>query len=1849
MFSSAIVGLTITFDGIEFNGINAHATSTGQPVLFIPSGTTTKVYINSCNIHDFLNPSGNGTIKLDGTASSFDIQGSTFNNCGGRILNNAAVATQGTTYLKNNTFSNCTTLLNSRLNILYNANSSGTVTVDHCTFYNVANAAVSDGILRVPSGSGAVTVTNSIFSSAATNLTANPIGYCYLAGLTTVPTGTNTFLTAPSYTNAGARDFTLTNRADFVGSDGFTAGNYSIYPALIALTAPTVGTGSGQTSSGLTANWTKVSNAISYDVAVYQGASLISTTNASGQATQSLAITGLASNTTYTYTVTAKGDGIAYSPSPASSPSIGVLTLGLTVPTVGTASSVSASGFTANWTAVANAVGYDVKVYIGSQLVSTTNVSGQATVSLDITGLSAGTTYTYKIVAKGDGSSYVDSTPSAASISFTTTAVAVAGISTNFADGTWGSIIPSPTTNLPASGSFPTSSINGFTLTKGLMYGGTSTGLQGEYHVNQIRLDKGTLGGMVTLPTVNSISQLEIHVVGTSPKQFIVRQYNTGTSAWDITVGTYTVTGTEDIFYIPVSGTNVSLRIENEATSTSSLQIYQITTRTTNPISVLGTPYQPNAATAITGSGFNASWNTVPNASGYLIRTYSTIGTLRNTFSVSGGATTSYAVTGMDTVRVGTYKVVAVGDYITYTNSNISPASTPYAITRLATPVVGVGSAATASGFTANWSTVVDASSYDVLVYQGASLISTTNASGQATTSVAITGLSEYTSYTYTVIAKGDGTTNFDSYPSTASASISTLRNLPKVTTPNIGTASSVLATGFTANWTAVDNAVSYNVSVYQGITYIKTVNASGQATSSVAITGLTAGLAYTYKVVAVGDGSTYDDSVISDASAIVTTNKLTTPTIGTASAVTPTGFTANWTAVANASSYSVILYYGSNAIDTKSAYGQSTQSIDFTGLTSGFSYTYKVQAIGDGTTYASSAVSVASASVTTNKLSTPAIGSASAITATGFTANWTAVANAVSYDVKVYNSGATLISTTNVSGQATNSLAITGLSNFTIYNYKLTAIGDVNYANSDISNVSANFITLDPAAVNTITTNFADLSWGTPLVSVPATTTYGSSTSNGFTLTNSCLTESTVKGPKGESHTNRISFDKQSTGAMVTLPTVNSVSQIEIHATAGSAGNGFFLQEYVPSSNSWVAVGGNYVYELATKTAGIDSIYIIPITRNVQTKFRIGNFANGAFNLYQVITRTTNPTLLARPIATVADGITGTGFTAHWSAIDNATNGYKIYLYKSTTLQSGYPVSISGQSTNNTIIEGLTPNTTTYNYKIQAIGNSDVDYSDSFLSIASPFSTSNTFNITGTTASSSLTTLDASSAVTVANGGTLTIDATKEVNSITIEKGGKLTNNTGITLTAASLTINSDASGTGTYVDNGTSVITSAIVNQWLKAGRNSYFSSSVTAATGSVILGADGLSGNSLWKYNEVNANWLDATTQSTELTVMNGFVAKKTGSDGVITFTGTLNTGSLTPITLYRTDNSNASRGFNLVGNPFPSYVDWTLATTSNLESSIWFRTKTTPAPVTLATSYVFDTYNAAGGQHTSLGATTVSKLIPPMQGFWVRVSTIGSGTLTFDNNARAHADVSTNSFKAPAAEKSTQEVLKLEVSNGTNKDEAIVYFNANASDSYDAYDSPKMTNANTAIPEIYTTVGNEQLVINGLNSIAANKELALGFNTGASNTFSIKASEVSNFDADTKIILKDNLLNTEWDLTGGSAYSFSSAATNNNTRFTVIFRTSGIATGIGIGNYNYDDSTLRIFKNENNQITIQRNFSENATVTICNAIGQKLISTRMTGTSKVIDKQFSAGVYFVTVSNEGNKVSKKVIIN
>jgi len=93
------------------------------------------------------------------------------------------------------------------------------------------------------------------------------------------------------------------------------------------------------------------------------------------------------------------------------------------------------------------------------------------------------------------------------------------------------------------------------------------------------------------------------------------------------------------------------------------------------------------------------------------------------------------------------------------------------------------------------------------------------------------------------------------------------------LTTPTTNVATLVSSTGFTANWTAVDNATSYTVKIYKGTDEITTARQTGITSTSVAISGLEVNTNYTYTVTAIGDGITYGNSQPSSAISVKTLN----------------------------------------------------------------------------------------------------------------------------------------------------------------------------------------------------------------------------------------------------------------------------------------------------------------------------------------------------------------------------------------------------------------------------------------------------------------------------------------------------------------------------------------------------------------------------------------------------------------------------------------------------------------------------------------------------------------------------------------------------------------------------------------------------------------------------------------------------------------------------------------------------------------------------------------------------------------------------------------------------------------
>ena len=443
-------------------------------------------------------------------------------------------------------------------------------------------------------------------------------------------------------------------------------------------------------------------------------------------------------------------------------------------------------------------------------------------------------------------------------------------------------------------------------------------------------------------------------------------------------------------------------------------------------------PGTPGGVTVTPGVGQLAvSWTAATNAGGYKVQWKSgsqAYDTARQATVASG---TSHTITSLTAGTAYTVRVIA-----TRTNADDGPASAEQTGTPKYSPPGAPGGVTVTPGagqLAVSWTAATNAGGYKVQWKSGAQAY---DAARQATvgsgTSHTITGLTAGTAYTVRVVATR---TNADDGPASAERT-----GTPKAAPP--GTPGGVTVTPgvdqLAVSWTAAANAGGYKVQWKSGA---QAYDAARQATvgsgTSHAITGLTAGTAYTVRVIATRTNA--DDG---PASAERTgTPKQSPPGAPGGVTVTPGmgQLAVSWTAAANADGYKVQWKSGAQAYDAaRQATVGSGTSHAITGLSAGTEYTVRVVA-----TRSNADDGPASAERTGTPRAAPP-GAPGGVTVTPgagrLAVSWTAVTGADGYKVQ-WKSGA---QTYDAARQATvgsgTSHTITGLAAGTEYTVRVIA-----------------------------------------------------------------------------------------------------------------------------------------------------------------------------------------------------------------------------------------------------------------------------------------------------------------------------------------------------------------------------------------------------------------------------------------------------------------------------------------------------------------------------------------------------------------------------------------------------------------------------------------------------------------------------------------------------------------------------------------------------------------------------------------------------------------------------------------
>jgi hypothetical protein len=473
---------------------------------------------------------------------------------------------------------------------------------------------------------------------------------------------------------------------------------------------------------------------------------------------------------------------------------------------------------------------------------------------------------------------------------------------------------------------------------------------------------------------------------------------------------------------------------------------------------------------------------------------------------------------------------------------------------------------------------------------------------------------------------------------------------------------------------------------------------------------------------------------------------------------------------------------------------------------------------------------------------------------------------------------------------------------------------------------------------------------------------------------------------------------------------------------------------------------------------------------------------------------------------------------------------------------------------------------------------------------------------------------------LTIDAGATLIIDAGK---ALTVS--GTLDN-------AGTVDVKADSIGIGSLITEG--IVTgngSFRMEQYLAGSGGAtpdglfWYVSSPTAMATSNVYNAAGT--DKLWSANEVGQTYTQITDNITSLNIGQGYVTRL-GATGTNTFTGgAFNTGNISEGGLTRSGTTATDRGYNLVGNPYPSTVSWNNVVKTNLETSMYYRTNQ-------GSSMLMDTYNAMNGQGTNNnGGGAVDGDIPPTQAFWVRVDADGStGQLDFTNAMRSHGTLA--GVYRMAAEEGT---VRIALSNGTNSDEAIILFDPSAQDGYDDYDSQKFW-ASASLPQVYTSIGIDTLVINGLTSTATNPTVDLGVKIPTAGDYTLNVNEITVVGE--TVHLEDRMLSIFQDLNVEPIYAFTSDAGNISTRFALHF-------GLSITDIDEVANNIGVYA-ANKQINVLLNGSKTGTITVFDMTGRMVYSQSIMSPRTIIDFNTASGIYVVKVETADQAISRKISI-
>lgn len=427
---------------------------------------------------------------------------------------------------------------------------------------------------------------------------------------------------------------------------------------------------------------------------------------------------------------------------------------------------------------------------------------------------------------------------------------------------------------------------------------------------------------------------------------------------------------------------------------------------------------------------------------------------------------------------------------------------------------------------------------------------------------------------------------------------------------------------------------------------------------------------------------------------------------------------------------------------------------------------------------------------------------------------------------------------------------------------------------------------------------------------------------------------------------------------------------------------------------------------------------------------------------------------------------------------------------------------------------------------------------------------------------------------------------------SITIEDGGSFIGSEYLSLTT------------------GTALVKRNIVNAAFH-----FISSPVSTTTfGSVFP----LNQQQVWvrAYDEPSGDWVNQLIGNAMI-AGKGYTVQMTTPQTAL-FEGSLNAGPMISTLSRQNPSGDPGRvGWNLMGNPYTSAIDWDLTDHSQTDGSV----------------YVWDGVQYVAWNGTVGGLS--EGIIPPQNAFFVKTPANGN-TLTIPLSSRLHD--ATGYYKSASA---VDQMITLTAEGNTYTDQMFVHFNPQATAGFDEqYDAYKLFGEETA-PQVYCIAGNQSLNINELPFTNDNKTIPVGFRCSQSGMYTLKAAGMESFGTDVPITIEDLKMNTLQDLRENPEYSFSYTPGDPDYRFNLNFDKY-------VGMKQRNQNGLKVYS-IHRTLVVENPGNDYGQVWIYDMTGRKLMQADLDGESRLnLNLDVTTGSYLVVVSTDRGVLNQKVLM-